>query len=206
MAKEKMNRYLVLLSGGIDSVTALAHTLDVSVRKEVVGLFVDYGQPQVKQEAGACTAVATWYDVGLRTFDLSPALFRPKGDNFLVPFRNGVLLAIGAAWAEKHGFDYVVTGAYSSPGEGYEYPDSTPEFLGSYAAIMQLGTEGRVRLLAPWQYLTKDQIVMRAIQLEVPLDLTWTCYKPTRGNPCYECPACKKRLWALEEANVLLDN
>lgn len=197
MDKEKA---VVLLSGGIDSTAALAHTLQ---DKEALALWIAYGQKQVEQEKEAAFAIAEHYEVPLMDVWLPEHLFRAIGVHLLVPFRNGMLLSLATAVAQEEGFPWVVAGMYSQPGWGYEYPDSTPEFLGTFGAVMQMGTEGRVRLLTPWSGWTKDKVVRWAATHNVPLDLTWTCYNPQQGKRCGKCPACEKRAWAMEQADVL---
>src|SRR3972149_6897245 len=79
------------------------------------------------------------------------------------------------------------------------YEPAGPNYLIPFrnAALLTVG----VRLVCPWSGSTKDQVVRWALDHQVPLELTWTCYAPShQGKPCGECPACKKRRWAMEVA------
>src|SRR3989304_4002016 len=192
-------RAVVLTSGGIDSTAALAWAIARGWRP--VSIFVWHGQKQVHQEKEAVEAIMGHYRLYYDMENLSDHLYQPAGPNYLIPFRNAALLTVGVALAEREGIKWLGFGGYPQPGWGYEFPDSTPEFLGAFGACIQMGTGGRVRLVCPWSGWTKDQVVRWALDHQVPLELTWTCYAPShQGKPCGECPACKKRRWAMEVA------
>ena len=148
--------------------------------------------------------------------ELVPGLVPPT----YVPQRNAVLLASAGAILEKlmierndglgvisvgfHGTDY-------APGEPV-YPDTRPEFVEAMERALnegssvvfnfkRAGREAKITIYAPFVRLKKKDVVKRALELGVPLELTWTCYRGG-DRPCGTCPACVSRLRAFMEAGV----
>ena len=122
----------------------------------------------------------------------------------VVPFRNANLLSIATALADARGFDYVYIGAHGDDAHDWAYPDCTPEFLGAMANAIRVGTYDKVRLVFPFIWMTKADIVSRAVELDAPLQLTWSCYNPvtTELNEyihCGRCPTCIERANAFAE-------
>ena len=125
-----------------------------------------------------------------------------------VPARNTVFLSVALAWAEVLGATDLFIGVNAVDYSGY--PDCRPEFLSAFEALAgkatAAGTERgeAFQVHAPLMELSKRQIVQRAVELEVDLALTHTCYDPTElaGQvlACGHCDACLLRLKGFEEA------
>ena len=118
-----------------------------------------------------------------------------------VPFRNGSLLAIAASWAEVVEADSVWIGAVQQDSSGY--PDCRREFLEAFEAAVNLGTrpETTIAIRAPLLDLSKADIVKKAIELNAPLALTWSCYVSDEVA-CGECESCGLRLRGFAGAGV----
>ena len=227
-----MTKALVLLSGGIDSTTLLAKAIEEN--DEVEAISFKYGATHEAQEVAAAFAVALYYQVAAAAIDLPSSIFS-GGDSALlgeaempevsyetldeggpsptvVPFRNAVLLSMATALAAARGFDFVYTGNHASDWGGWAYPDCSPEFLGPFSAAVYVGTYHKVRLRAPFQWMTKAEIVRLAAELRVPLKLTWSCYDPQiehASSPkiiiyrhCGVCPTCFERKKAFKDSGV----
>jgi 7-cyano-7-deazaguanine synthase len=205
-------RSVVLLSGGIDSTTCLALALVDTMPEEVLSVSMAYGQKH-RAELDSARDVARHYGVGHEVLDI-PSLFR-GGDSTLVeggpenprvayedlpegaspayvPFRNGVFLSMATATALVHGATAVYFGAHSEDAARWAYPDCTPEFIGSMASAIFVGSYMKVRLLTPLQWLTKAQIVRLGTELAAPYHLTMSCYDGMRPA-CGTCPTCRSR-------------
>ncbi|MDD5630105.1 MAG: 7-cyano-7-deazaguanine synthase QueC [Elusimicrobia bacterium] len=208
-----MKRAVVLLSGGLDSATALYWARGRGY--EAVALSAHYGQRHARElraaRAVARRAGAEFVRLGLRLpwlgssslVDRSrslpdiPARRIGKGriPSTYVPGRNAVFLSLAISLADAKGAEAVVIGSNAQDFSGY--PDCRPEFIAAFAKAAHLGTrrgaEGkRLSVLAPLQRLDKAGIVRLALRLGVPLELTWSCYAGGR-RPCGRCDSCKLR-------------
>jgi 7-cyano-7-deazaguanine synthase len=116
-----------------------------------------------------------------------------------VPFRNGIFLSIATAVAEKEGAEAIFIGVVEEDSSGY--PDCRDEFISSMTKTINLGTkdETKLEILTPLVHLSKGQIVEKALELNVPLELTWSCYKNS-DKACGVCDSCRLRLKGFEEA------
>lgn len=186
---------IVLLSGGIDSTVALAHT------KSELALSVDYGQTHRHRELAAAAAIANHYRVEHHVVDIGGAVDIPCAltgaapiperhaetpDATFVPGRNLLLIAIATAWANAWGYGAVVIGANADDNNGY--PDCRPDFIEHVDHVTRSGYA--VSVWAPLIRRTKHQIIEYGKQLSIPFDLTWSCYRG--GNTqCGRCGACE---------------
>ena len=185
---------LVLLSGGIDSTVALAHT------KAELALSVYYGQTH-RRELDAARAIAKHYGVEHHQIDITSAVDIPcaltghgaipdthadEPDATFVPGRNLLLLSIATAWANAWGYGAVVIGANADDHAGY--PDCRPTFIDAVSEATRTGYG--VAIWAPLLRMTKQQIIGHGRKLGVPFGLTWSCY---RGGTvqCGRCGACE---------------
>lgn len=118
-----------------------------------------------------------------------------------VPFRNGIFLSIAAAIAEKEGASVICIGVVEEDSSGY--PDCTESFIKSIQNSINLGTkdETNIEIKMPLVHLSKSQIVQASIELNVPLQLTWSCYK-NEARACGVCDSCRLRLRGFELAGV----
>jgi len=212
----------VLLSGGLDSTTALAVARSQGLT--CYALTVKYGQlhqiellaaARVAQALGAAEHRVVEVDLGplARSALTSPQIAVPKdrplaeigapGDvpSTYVPARNTVLLALALAWAESLGAREIFVGVNVLDASGY--PDCRPEFVRAFEALAQVATRtGGFRVRAPLIELTKAQIIRQGIALGVDYAMTHSCYDPQGDAACGRCDACVLRRKGFVEAGV----
>jgi 7-cyano-7-deazaguanine synthase len=214
---------VVLLSGGVDSTTCLALAVRDHGVPATLALSFDYGQKH-RAEIEHARTVAQHYSVQHQVVQL-PNVFRGSGSTLIdggpsnpvvsydelaegqspayVPFRNGLMLSTATALALVREAQAVYFGAHAEDGQRWAYPDCTPEFIGSMANAVFVGTYFKVRLLSPLQWLTKREVVGVGLSLEAPYQLTLSCYDG-REPACGICPTCRSRRSAFR-ANGLED-
>ena len=117
----------------------------------------------------------------------------------VVPFRNGIMLAVAAGFAESAGASGLVIAAHS--GDHAIYPDCREEFMGAMEAAIRLGTYEELALLRPFIALDKAAIVRRGAALRVDYARTWSCYVGGELH-CGECGTCVERREAFLVAGV----
>lgn len=117
----------------------------------------------------------------------------------VVPFRNGIMLAIAAGLAESRGLHHVMLANHS--GDHAIYPDCRPEFAKAMSAAISAGTYDGITLLAPYTLLTKTQIVERGARLGVDFSHTYSCYRGLEHH-CGTCGTCRERREAFARAGV----
>jgi len=219
---------VVLLSGGLDSTTVLAHALYLGHTAHAV--IVDYGQRH-RRELRSADEIAWHYKVPTSHVAIDPMAFAgadssqvgqmksvphghyaaPSMKTTVVPNRNMILIALAGAVAESVGGDEVWYAAHA--GDHPIYPDCRPEFALAAGLALFLGTVKGIRMEAPFVRLTKTDIARRAIQLHVPVELTWSCYDPqldehpvddhpTDVIHCGLCGTCVERREAFREAGL----
>jgi 7-cyano-7-deazaguanine synthase len=213
---------IVLLSGGLDSTTALA--VARSRGFDCYALTVRYGQlHEVELEAARRVAMRHGVidhrviDIDLAQLAASalttPGVAVPKdrslaeigapGDvpSTYVPARNTVLLALALAWAESLGARDLFVGVNVLDASGY--PDCRPEFIRAFEALAQVATRaGGFTVHAPLIELTKAQIIALGGTLGVDYAITHSCYDPVEGAACGRCDACLLRKKGFAEAGV----
>lgn len=214
---------VVLLSGGLDSATALA----VARRDGFTpyAMTFRYGQRHLVEidaarRVAAAQGVARHVvvDIDLRLWGgsaLTGDAAVPKDRDVTqesdeipvtyVPARNTIFLSFALAWAEVLGADAIFIGVNALDYSGY--PDCRPEYVAAFEQMANLatraGVEGTQRLTihAPLQHLTKAQIVRLGRELGVDYGLTTSCYDPAPdGTACGRCDACQLRLRGFAEA------
>jgi 7-cyano-7-deazaguanine synthase len=208
---------VVLVSGGMDSVTALYQA--ASEGSVAAALSFDYGSKHATRELPE----AAWHAerLGIRHVVLplsfmathfSSALLRggaaiPSGHyeeesmkQTVVPFRNGILLSIAGGFAESCGAVGVVIAAHA--GDHAIYPDCREEFMRAMGDAIRLGTYAEVQLLRPFIRMNKAQIAARGEALGVDYARTWSCYVGAEIH-CGECGTCVERREAFLEAGLV---
>ncbi len=186
-----MKHAVVLLSGGLDSATTLA--IARSRGYETYALSFDYGQR------------ALINDVDVPKSRSKEEIGRGIPPTY-VPARNTIFLAHALAWAETIPAGHIFIGANAIDYSGY--PDCRPEFIALFETLANVGTKagaegGRIQIHAPLIKLSKAEIIGKAVQLNVDLSLTHSCYDPTPdGRACGECDSCQLRLKGFREAGV----
>ena len=118
-----------------------------------------------------------------------------------VPFRNGIFLSMAAAIAEKEGAELISIGVVQEDSSGY--PDCRESYIVAMQNAINLGTkdETNIRIDMPLVHLLKSQIVEKSLELNVPLSLTWSCYK-NEDRACGVCDSCRLRLHGFLKAGV----
>ena len=186
----------VLFSGGVDSATLLYFMR--STGHKVTALSVDYGQRHRKEIEAAkaiCVLVGiphTIADISAISQLLSCSSLTGNGGlsgtATIVPNRNMLFLSIAAAHAVSTG-DHAVAYAPHA-GDAKIYPDCRPAFCMAMTQVLLLGCG--IRLETPFLHLPKSEIVAIGRRLNVPFDLTWSCYAGGDA-PCGLCGACIER-------------
>jgi 7-cyano-7-deazaguanine synthase len=218
----KNKKAVVLLSGGLDSTTALYWAQARGFAP--VALAVRYGQRHVR-ELSAARAVARrarvplhevalglpWLGVSsltnksMKLPDVPLAKIGRGGiPSTYVPGRNTMFLALAASLADSIGAHAIVIGANALDYSGY--PDCRPPFLNAFSKVAKLGTRvgaegGSLKVLAPLLHLDKKGIVRLARRVGAPLELTWSCYAGG-ARPCGACDSCRLREKGFREAGA----
>lgn len=209
-----MSKALVVLSGGLDSATALAlarttedevhaisffynqrHTIELDCAVELAARFavphkmidVDLGTGGLLMQHDEEMVHAT-YDELKEATGPSPTY---------VPYRNGTFLSLAASHALALGCDTIYAGMHAEDAHNWAYPDCTPEFIGAMQNAIYVGTYHKVRLICPFTYKSKAEIVRLGAELGVPFGMTHSCYEGRRPA-CGRCPTCIGRLEAFK--------
>lgn len=218
-------RAVVLLSGGLDSATALAIARAEGFDTFAISFW--YGQRH-GVELGSAKQVAEKLsvqrhmvlDIDLRQFGgsaLTDDIAVPKARSTqamaggipitYVPARNTVFLSFALAWAETLGSSDIYIGVNALDYSGY--PDCRPEFIEAYERMANLATKAsvegamRLKIHTPLIDLTKAQIISRGIKLGVDYAQTSSCYDPrSDGAPCGGCDSCLLRAKGFAEVGV----
>ena len=205
---------VVLLSGGLDSATAMAMAADEGF--EVYAMSFSYGQRHsaeldcASEQANETAKEHKVVEIDLRAFGgsaLTDDIEVPKHNSTddlsdeipvtYVPARNTIFLSYALAWAEVLGADDVFIGVNALDYSGY--PDCRPEFIKAFEAMANLatvaGVQGRkLTIHTPLIALTKGEIIKRGLELGVDYAKTTSCYDPAPdGRSCGHCDSCLLR-------------
>lgn len=221
---DKMKKALVLSSGGVDSTTCVAIAVNQYGRKNVSTVSVYYGQKHDK-ELHCADEVAKYYGVEHYELDLSQVLkysncsllhhstqeikhksyaeqIEEDGRvNSYVPFRNGLMLSSVATLAQSlypEDEVHIFLGAHADDSAGEAYADCSPGFARAMYEAISIGTYGKVKVKTPLIGLNKTQVVNIGLILEVPYELTWSCYEGGE-QACGQCATCIDRLRAFKD-------
>jgi 7-cyano-7-deazaguanine synthase len=219
-----MKHAVVLLSGGIDSAATLA--IAMAQGYETYALSFDYGQRHLLELEAARRVAQSLGAKEHRVVKIDNRLFAgsaltddvdvPKKRTeeqigagipaTYVPARNTIFLAHALAWAEVIHAAHIFIGANAIDFSGY--PDCRPEFIALFEMLANTGTKAavegmRFQIHAPLINLSKAQIIHKAVELNLDLSLTHSCYDPaTDGRACRECDSCQLRLKGFREAGI----
>lgn len=215
---EEKQKCVVLLSGGMDSLTTLAIAIEQNYEPYLIHL--NYGQKTEEAELKSFNKIAAFYGIQeeqkivchtnffslLKCSSLiDKEMEIPKGNlesknipSTYVPFRNGLLLSLAVSYAEKIGCKTIFFGAVSADSSGY--PDCREEFIEKFRECAEKGTSSLqgLRIIAPLVNLKKSQILALATRLGAPIHYSWSCYK-RNDLACGECDSCLLRLRAFQE-------
>ena len=212
MTKEIENRKkaVCVLSGGMDS--TLASYMAKNDGYEVITVHFNYGQRTEHKELEAFRNICIELNIKDK-YEINIPFFTQIGASALtdtsidiptdgieegvpityVPFRNGIFLSIATAIAEKHGAEALFIGVVQEDSSGY--PDCTDTFISKMESAMNQGTkeETILKIKTPLVHMTKEQIVRKSLELNVPLQHTWSCYANEK-KACGICDSCRLRL------------
>jgi 7-cyano-7-deazaguanine synthase len=214
-------RAIVLLSGGMDScVCAALAARDCSA----AALHISYGQRTEERERQSFLAICDRLNIRDKLVVRNEAL-RVIGGSALtdeniavpaggsggdatggeipvtyVPFRNAHFLSVAVSWAEVLGARKIYIGAVEQDSSGY--PDCRPAYYEAFNQVIKAGTkEGGIEIVTPLIHLRKSEIVRLGLELNAPLDLTWSCYS-RQDQACGVCDSCVLRLRAFAAAGA----
>ena len=210
---------VVLVSGGMDSATAAFEAKHRGY--DLYFLHTTYGQQTADKESECAQQLADYMDVAgflhIETDHLARIGASSLTDDSIdveevdldsdeipssyVPFRNANLLSMATSYAEANDCSSVFIGAHSEDYSGY--PDCRPKFFDAFQQVIEVGTkpETSIELVAPFVDWSKTEIAMRGLELNVPYEVTWSCYRE-EAPACGTCDACAYRLKAFQEAGV----
>ncbi|MFA6591949.1 MAG: 7-cyano-7-deazaguanine synthase QueC [Bacteroidales bacterium] len=201
---------ILIYSGGMDSTTLLYEL------KDSIGLAVTFTYGARQDEMQTKCAEENCRALGIKhlilPLDFIGKYFKssilkggedvPEGrydaDNMkstVVPFRNGIMLAIAVGLAESHGLDAVLIANHA--GDHTIYPDCRPEFINSMSKAAVEGTFAGIKILSPYCKITKREIAMIGKTLGIDYSKTYSCYKGGERH-CGVCGTCVERKEALE--------
>ena len=211
-----MKDSVIIVSGGMDSVTLLYEMKE----RIALGISFDYGSNHNKREIAFARLHCERLNIRHIVIDLDfmhryfkSSLLEgadaiPEGNyadenmrSTVVPFRNGIMLAIAAGVAESNGLKYLMIANHG--GDHTIYPDCRPEFISAMSAATKAGTYPGIEVLAPYTNITKGEIALRGKALGVNYAETWSCYKGG-DKPCGKCGTCIERREALAYAGIEL--
>lgn len=209
-----MKDSVIIVSGGLDSITLLYD------KAETIALAIsfDYGQNHSKKELPYAeyhcqklgiphiTIPLTFMHQYFKSSLLEGAEAIPEGHyeeenmkSTVVPFRNGIMLAIATGIAESHELKRVYIANHG--GDHTIYPDCRPEFIDAMDKTTSAGTFVDVRVEAPYTNISKADIVRRGAALGIDYAKTWSCYKGSEIH-CGKCGTCVERKEAFADAGV----
>lgn len=222
---------LVLNSGGCDSTVCVAIAVDEYGAENIITASLYYGQKHSK-ELNCARKVAEYYKVKHIEEDISCVMkhavdvcslvkgskneildmsyadqIKSNGEGRVgtyVPFRNGLLLSVAAAYADSlfpNEYVEIFYGAHADDAAGRAYADCSPEFADAMDKAISIGTYGNIHVNRPLINMNKAQVVSTGLKLKVPFELTWSCYHG-REKACGVCGTCIDRLAAFEANGV----
>lgn len=220
-----MNKSLILLSGGLDSLVALGYSKKNTDYNVELALTFDYGQKSVEKEIDASAKICAYYNVKHKVIkldwlkeitntslvadsDVPTEGFETSESaaSVWVPNRNALFLNIAASFCDSFGYNYILYGANKE--EGATFPDNTEEFRSQISNLFKVSTLVHPEVTAPLINYNKDDIVNIAVRDSIPLELVYSCYNSGEKH-CGECESChylKKALIAnhcTEYINIL---
>lgn len=209
---------VVAVSGGLDSCVTAA----IANQKYRLALaHINYGQKTEKRELKAFHEIADFYHAEKKLV-IDFIHFSKIGGSSLtdkeikvthanlhsheiptsyVPFRNANILTACVSWAEVIGAEAIFVGAVFEDSSGY--PDCRPEFFEAFQKTVDLGTkpETKIKIETPLIHMNKTEIVKKGIELNAPLNLTWSCYQ-NEEEACGVCDSCALRLRGFQNAGI----
>lgn len=228
-----MTKVVTLLSGGLDSTTLAYYLKNAYQGADLIALSFHYGQRHGEQELHAAQRAATrlgatHHIIGIRevsedgwsqalggllsgssltdeSVDVPDGHYAEESMKAtIVPNRNAIMLSIAYGIAVAEGASVVGFAAHS--GDHAIYPDCRPEFVGALNDALKLGNswaDPLPTIVAPFIGISKSLIAVRAVELGVPIEDTWSCYKGGEIH-CGTCGTCYERREALSDAAMTI--
>ena len=217
-----MSKAVILLSGGLDSTTALAIAKEQNY--DCYALSFDYGQKQ-RSELESSISIAKKSNViehrimKISLSDIGGSALTDKAIDVpkhiesdeipitYVPARNTIFLSFALAWAEVVNSQTIFIGVNALDYSGY--PDCRPEFIEAFETMANLATKqsvegNRIQIKTPLINMTKAEIITKGLSLGVDYSETTSCYDANAlGEACGECDACVLRKNGFSNANVV---
>ena len=209
-----MKDSVIITSGGMDSTTMLYEYKD----RIALAITFDYGSTQNGRERQC--AITHCQRLGIRhiivRLDFMQRYFKssllesaeaiPDGNyddenmkSTVVPFRNGIMLAIACGIADSNGLHRVMIANHA--GDHSIYPDCRGEFIEAMSKAMQMGTYDNIEVFAPYTNIDKAEIARHGAALGLDYSETYSCYKGGEHH-CGTCGTCRERQMALEAAGI----
>jgi len=213
---------ITVLSGGLDSTVATAYFKD---KYDIQGVTFDYGQRSARMEIKSARAICEKLGIGHTVIELPwladlggsaltsdvevPELELDELDQkeicdetarqVWVPGRNMVFTAIATSFAEGSGAEKIIVGWDLE--EAVTFPDNSKEFLDAYNSVLEIGSIYDIEIEAPLIDKTKKEIVELGVEIDAPLELSYSCYMGEEKH-CGVCESCMRRKRAFIEANA----
>ena len=222
------DKAVILFSGGIDSTLCIALALQEYKKENVTALIIDYGQNN-SNELEHSIDICSYYQIKYEIIDLKNIFKYSKSSlisssnnkiphksyekQFItlgpeddvstnVPFRNGVFFSVCTSFALSNKIGNIYTGIHKEDRTAHElYPDCSEEFNNYMALSIEKGTKNKVRLSSPLIKLTKEEIIKKGLELNIPFEKTWTCYE-NHEHACGKCNSCVDRLKAFKKLGI----
>lgn len=223
-----MNKSVILLSGGLDSLVALSYCKKHTDYNIELALTFDYGQKALKEEVETSKKIAEYYNIKHQVIkldwlkeitktslvsnrDIPSSNFETNESmkSVWVPNRNALFLNIAAAFADSYNYNYIIYGANKD--EANTFSDNTEEFRAQISKCFETSTIAKPKVLAPLINYSKGDIVEMAVKDSVPLELVRSCYNSGEKH-CGKCESCHYLKKALllnncqEYINILFEN
>lgn len=211
---------VVLMSGGMDS--ALCAAIARKRNYRIAALHLNYGQKTQNRELRAFNELADYFAAEKRmTVDVSHLamiggssltddkieissanLENSEIPSSYVPFRNANLLSVAVSWAETLGAKAVFIGATEEDGVGY--PDCRKSFFDAFQKALDKGVKPKTKIIieTPIISYSKKNIVEAGLELQIPFNLTWSCYS-SETVACGLCDSCALRLRGFARAGAV---
>ena len=209
---DALKRALVLLSGGIDSATALYLTKQENLEIFTLNMVYTQGydsEAEASKKLATAAQVKEHLSIYLPFFKDLETRYRPEPSSTIsaayLPARNMVFYGVGVAYAETLGATEIVFG--SNADDAKELPDARPPFIRLMNELIKIGTragvEGNsIEIVNPLLKFSKTDVLKLALTLDVPLRLTWSCYENAK-IPCGKCRGCRMRSEAFAAARMI---
>ncbi len=211
---------IVLVSGGMDS--CLTAAIANEFHSNLAFLHLNYGQNTEKKELECFHEISDHYNVSIRKRKIIDVSFlkqiggssltddninvkKFEGDSDVipdsyVPFRNTHIISMAVSWAEIISAKKIYIGAVEEDSSGY--PDCRPSYYEAINKLIRVGTkDGDIKVETPLIKLTKKEIILKANELNAPIELSWSCYE-REDRACGVCDSCALRLRGFQQAGV----